>query len=198
MTEAEVLEAIQTAASALTRFKFGPHDEDDIKQQAALFALQALEDDRYDPRPGPDGKPTRPLANFLYTHMRNRLINLKRDQFRRNDPPCRSCHEALPGRTEHADGQYCAKYEAWLKRNISKQNILCPADISDFEGGAASQDVVDDVQTSELLRLIDTQMPVSMRADYLRMRDGESLPKVRRLEIEEFVRNIIQEGDFVA
>jgi hypothetical protein len=194
MTEDEVLQSIETAASALTRFKFGPHDEEDIKQQGTLFALEALEAGSYDPRPGPDGKPTRPLVNFLYTHIRNRLTNFKRNQFKRTDPPCRSCHECLPGRTEHPDGQYCPKYEAWLKRNIDKANILCPLDISDHEGGFATSEVEQDVATQELLRLIDRKLPVELRSAYLQMRDGQQLPKATRDRVEEAVRDIIKES----
>lgn len=196
LTESEVITALQTAANALAHFKFGPNDEDDIKQQAILYGLQALEKERYDPRLGQDGLPTRPLVNFVYTHMRNRLCNYFRDTCSRSDPPCRSCHENLPGQTTHPGGRYCAKYEAWLKRNMSKQNILCPTDIAEFEGGVGSTaDVVSEsVETSEILRIIDTKLPVSMRGDYLRMKDGESLPKARRLEVENAVREIIQES----
>lgn len=196
MTENEVVEAIQTAANALIRLKFGPNDEDDIRQQAAMYAIQALNAGAYDPRTGPDGKPTRPLVNFLYTHMRNRLLNFLRDTWRRADPPCKSCHDSLPDKTEHPNGRYCDKYEAWLRRNMAKQNIACPTDISELEGvdRVASDDVVEESETKEILRLIDAKLPVSMRSDYLRMRDGQRLAKARRLEIEDAVREIIQES----
>ena len=194
MTETEVVEAIQNVSAALTKFKFGPYDDDDIKQQAALLALQVLENGRYDPRPGPDGKPTRPLANFLFAHIRNRLINFKRDKYKRSDPPCRSCHECLPGRTEHEDRQYCSKYAAWLRRNVDKQNILCPMDITDHEGSYAAQDVADDVATEEILRIIDRKLPVELRAAYLQMRDGQQLPKATRDRVEQAVREIIQDS----
>lgn len=196
MTEEEVLNAIQTAAAALIRFKFGPHDEDDIRQQAAMFAIQAINDGKYDPRPGPDGKPTRPLVNFIFTHSRNRLINFIRDTFRRADPPCRSCHDSLPDQTQHPDGRYCEKYSQWLKRNCAKQSICCPADISELGDacGVGSDEVVEEVETKELLKLIDTKLPTSIRGDYLRLRDGESLPKARRVEVENAVREIIKES----
>ena len=40
-----------------------------MKQQAAIFALEGLE--KYDNK--------RPLENFLWTHVRNRLFNYKRE-----------------------------------------------------------------------------------------------------------------------
>ena len=194
MTEEEVIQAIQTVCNALIKFKFGPYDDDDIRQQGAVFGIEVLNAGRYDPRPGPDGKPTRPLANFIFTHVRNRIINFKRDKYRRTDPPCKSCHEAIPGRTEHDDGQYCLKYEAWLKRNMAKANLLCPADLAELEPSHEATTVEDDVATKELLALIDAKLPLSMRADYLRLRDGETVPKARKFEIEQVVREILQES----
>ena len=52
-----------------------------MKQQAAIFALEGLE--KYDNK--------RPLENFLWTHVRNRLFNYKRDNYQRPDKPCLSC-----------------------------------------------------------------------------------------------------------
>ena len=195
MTEDEVLSALQNAANALTKFKFGPFDEDDMRQQAILFGLQLLDSGKYDPRPGPDGRPTRPLTNFLYSHMRNRTINFYRDRCRRSDPPCKSCHKSLPGQTEHEDRQYCSKYEAWLKRNMAKANLLSPLDITDHQArGLARENQEAEVETEEILRVIDIKLPASMRGDYLRLRDGQTLPKVRREEIENAVREIIKES----
>src|SRR5688500_13353992 len=122
MSEAQVLEAIEkTVRLVAASFRFGYFDVDDMRQQARLFALQAL--DKYDE--------SRPLENFLYTHIKNRLINFKRDKYKRNDPPCQVCHGTIPGEsTGHEDGALCARYRAWRKRNLSKQNIMNPLDIS--------------------------------------------------------------------
>ena len=82
MTEEEVLETIEKIANKLCyKFKFGYHGVEDMKQQATLFALEGL--DSYDEK--------RPLENFLWTHVRNRLFNYKRDNFERPDKPCFSC-----------------------------------------------------------------------------------------------------------
>ena len=70
MTEEEVIETIERVATRLCRkFRFGYHEVDDIKQQASLFAWEGLE--KYDEK--------RPLENFLWTHVRNRLYNFKRN-----------------------------------------------------------------------------------------------------------------------
>ena len=199
MTEAEVVDAISRATSALARtFKFGPYDEDDIKQEGAIEAITVINKGVYDPRPGPDGKPTRPLANFLYVHIRNRIMNLRRQKLRRNDPPCRSCHEALgPGQTAHADGQYCEKYQAWLTRNTSKANILCPLDLSNINDEHESRTKSDsnvefEVERDEMLALVDQQLPVELRTSYLQMRSGKVLPKAVREKVEQAVLAILK------
>ena len=56
------------------KFKFGYHSHEDMKQQAAIFALEGLKNYDY----------KRPLENFLWTHVRNRLFNFKRNNFSKN------------------------------------------------------------------------------------------------------------------
>ncbi len=179
-TEAEVLEAIERAVNMLApSFVFGYYDVDDVKQQARMFALEAMP--RYDPE--------RPLFNFLCRHIRNRLINLRRDKQRRNDPPCQACHAGAPcegGRS------YCKKYSAWLTRNNAKANLCRPLgmECSGEEKGREST-VVQDAELSETLRLIDVELPLGLRADYLRMREGVSVPKARREAVTEAVKEIL-------
>ena len=82
MTEKQVIQIINNIANRLAgKFKFGYHDLEDMKQQARLFAWEGMEN--YDG--------IRPLENFLWTHVRNRLYNFKRNNFGRPDKPCDSC-----------------------------------------------------------------------------------------------------------
>jgi DNA-directed RNA polymerase specialized sigma24 family protein len=192
LTEAQVLAAIEKVVNILApSFRFGYFDIHDIKQEARIFGMQGME--KYDE--------ARPLENFLYSHIKNRLINFKRDKFRRNDPPCPSCHNAIAGATSHEDGQYCDKYITWRDRNLAKQNIMNPLDLSNICDEKESRtrmpsSVVEDVERSELLKRIDDELPVELRATYLQMRDGASVPKPKRLEVERAILNILQ-GDLV-
>ena len=66
MTEEQVLQTINNIANRLAaKFKFGYHELEDMKLQARLFEWQGLKN--YDG--------VRPLENFLWTHVRNRLYN---------------------------------------------------------------------------------------------------------------------------
>lgn len=74
MTETQVLETIQIVTNRLkSRFTFKYYDEDDISQESFLICISALE--RY------DGK--RPLENFLYVNLRNRLKSFIRDNYKK-------------------------------------------------------------------------------------------------------------------
>ena len=82
MSEEQVLQIINDISNRLAaKFKFGYHEIEDMKQQARMFAWEAL--DRYDG--------VRPLENFLWTHVRNRLYNFKRNNYSRLEKPCDTC-----------------------------------------------------------------------------------------------------------
>lgn len=188
-TEAEVLAAIEHVTDSLApRFVFGYYDLDDIKQDCRLEALKLLADDVYDP--------SRPLANFLYPHLHNRLCNMIRNKFRRNDPPCRRCY----------DGDYCTqygmcrKYEEWLVRNDSKANIMCPVHmegVSEHYFSAKKEGEAElAAEKNEILMIIDKKLPLELRADYLRMKDGVHVAKSRREAVmKELKRIVCQNAD---
>ena len=76
MKESEVLEVINKICDRYAyKFKFGYYTPDDIRQEAFIIALDALE--RYE-----EG---RPLENFLAVHVKNRLNNFKRDKYYRQN-----------------------------------------------------------------------------------------------------------------
>src|SRR5262245_32969761 len=77
------IEAEVVATAGLFRQGFGYFDAEDIRQEAVILGLEALEDERYDPE--------RSLAAFLYSHMKKRLVNLYRNTFYRSERPCRCC-----------------------------------------------------------------------------------------------------------
>jgi DNA-directed RNA polymerase specialized sigma24 family protein len=182
LTEKEVMTAMDKAIALLaSTFMFGYYDSDDIRQEAYIFGLEALP--RYDPN--------RPLENFLYSHIKNRLINFKRDKYHRTDPPCKICAE----HGKHQDGSVCAKYTAWKKRNASKQNLMRPQDIHTIDDGNKSlklkQSVVDDANIAECIELIDKNLDVELRSTYIRMKYGESVSKAKRVKVENAIKEIL-------
>jgi DNA-directed RNA polymerase specialized sigma subunit len=195
-TQEEVQDIILTLSKKLApNFKFGYLTAEDMIQQACLIGCKslqkALENGSYDKE--------RPLENFLFTSIRNGLVNFKRDNYKRTDTPCKLCYQRNQGDTHHEDRRYCEKYKVWDARNIKKQNILMPFDISGIsdeeeKNTRTESSVYQDVERNELIEIIDRNLPVEDRAAYLRMREGVSVPKNRREEIINKIRGIINES----
>lgn len=184
-TEAQVLAIIDKVVNQLARsFVFGHYDIDDIKQFGRLKAVELLTTGSYDP--------SRPLEAWIYTHVRNRYINLRRDKLTRYDPPCLKCAAG----TFCGDGP-CKKFRDWKGRNSAKASLQRPMDlnhVADEAGMHSESDVDTDATIHESLRLIDEHLPIGLRQTYLQMRDGVSVPKCRRLQVEAAVTEILK-GD---
>ena len=76
MSEEEVVSTINKVASRLAhKFTFAFYELEDIKQEAFIIAMEAM--NRYDEK--------KPLENFLFVHVANRLKNFKRDNYFRQD-----------------------------------------------------------------------------------------------------------------
>ena len=72
MTQQQVIDQINIVVNRISaRYIFHGYEIDDIKQEAFMICMDALE--RYDSN--------RPLENFLAVHLSNRLKNFVRDNF---------------------------------------------------------------------------------------------------------------------
>ena len=159
MTEDQVVDIITKVAHRLApKFTFAFYETEDIEQEAFMLGVEALA--RYD-----EGKP---LENFLYTHISNRLKNFKRDNYYRFD---------------HGDAQ---------KIQDRKKSILDAADIDNFKFISAEDEVSDYVHMKEVSDLIDRKLPASLRSDYLRLKSNTPLPKNRRDHIIHVIEQIIE------
>lgn len=183
--EAALMDAIEHVVLMLCdTFPFGYFDLDDIKQEARLFALKALP--RYDHE--------RNLRNFLFIHVRNRLLNLQRDKKMRNDPPCAQCHNGdFCGK--EVKGKACDDYTLWFRRNAAKSNLVQPGAWSDAVAAQHwdrnSPGPPEIAAKAELLQRLDADMPAGLRGDFVRLRDGASVPKPRRDAVIAAARGIL-------
>jgi hypothetical protein len=195
LSEEEIVATIENVSNRLaSKYRFGYHGVDDMKQQAAQFAIEGLA--KY------DGK--RPLENFLWTHVRNQLFNYKRDHFRRPDKPCftcpfydKHCEVSLNQCEKYEDKMECSLYTNWVNRNNSKQNIMQPADIGNVrdedEENMRIGDHTDEVERKELWTLIDKHLDIKLRADYIKMRNSIKIPKQKRIKVEQAILLIMEE-----
>ncbi len=80
----------------------------------------------------------------------------------------------------------------------NKKQLLSPLDISlvNAENEKALIDpdnVIENVEREEILKKIDDYLPIALRADFLRMRDGVKINRGRAKKIKLFIMTLIQE-----
>ena len=162
LSEQEVIEVITRVARKLApKYVFASYEVEDIEQEAFLMGVEGL--NRYDSN--------KPLENFMYTHINNRLKNFKRDNYYRFD------------------------YGNAQKIQDRKKSILEPVDISALYCVSIDDETVDNAHLSEMLDLIDRTLPADLRSDYLKLRTNSPLPKGRKAIIIQAIEDIIN-GDF--
>lgn len=195
MSEDQVVEIIYRVVNTLAKkFRFGFSTTEDIRQEGARFAIEALNGGKYDP--------TRPLENFLYTHVRNRLINYKRDHYIRNEPPCHhyifydpKYKKSLNQCAAFDDKLECKKFTDWQSRNAAKQSLMRPMDtaVACDDAMQDESDTFETVSFSEIRDKIDQSLSAELRTDYLRMLDGVAIPKGRRQRVREAILGILKD-----
>lgn len=193
MTEQEVLETIDKVASRLAyKFTFGYYGYDDIKQEAVIIAMDGLK----------TYKPNLPLENFLWVHMRNRLVNFKRDHFIRRDKPCSNCPlKAYVKKTDsckiYEDKMECELYSNWKTRNENKKNIITPISmevvVDENEKNTHCDSLVDAFDNKELISRIDREMPIYMRHIWLQAKAGAKISAEDMRQLREIVGEMFPE-----
>ena len=193
MTEEQVLQTIDNIANRLaSKFKFGYHELEDMKQQASLFAWEGLKN--YDG--------VRPLENFLWTHVRNRLYNFKRNNFGRPDKPCDTCpffdrnfvNSRGYGCKAYDNHEECDLYLGWMNRNTAKRNIMNTSKLDlDIQDQNSVENTFD---RSDIFNLVDSTIPVQYREDWIRLTNDLKLPKARKEIVVAVVLEILKEHNF--
>lgn len=191
VSEEEFLLVLDNISRRLAhKFKFAYHSFDDMKQQAAIFALEGLE--KYDR--------SRPLENFLWTHVRNRLFNYKRNNYQRPDKPCFSC--PLFDKTYKCSNNQCSTYTnkkdcelyaAWSKRNETKKNIIQPSYIEDDNHHVdKSSNITDMIQNQEIINFLDANIRNEYRESYLKLKHGTKIPKQQLNKLQNHILKLME------
>lgn len=178
--ENEFLRVIDVISKKLGyKFKFGYHDFDDMKQQISIFALEGLKN--YDHK--------RPLENFLWTHVRNRLFNYKRDNYQRPDKPCLTCplydphcKKSLSSCESYSNKEDCSLYSSWLSRNNTKKNLMHLTtidEIKDYSNAFSSDEslLINAIASDEIFSLLESHLNGEYRTLYLKVKSGIKINK---------------------
>jgi len=168
MTKSEVLDVINKICDRYAyKFQFGYFTPDDIRQEAFIIAMDALE--RYDE--------SRPLENFLAVHVKNRLNNFKRDRYYRQQ------------KIKDNNLDQLNNSKKFLMDTLDITNIRDEKE----KNMRLEDDFIDKIAIEELLEIIDEHLDVNLRSDYLRIRDGTYVPKPRREQIIEEITQILKD-----
>ncbi len=192
ITEEELLYTIEIISKKLAyKFKFGYHDIEDMKQQISIFALEGLKNYDYE----------RPLENFLWTHVRNRLFNYKRDNYQRPDKPCLTCPLYDPqllkssnGCSKYNDKLDCEMYNHWHNRNISKKNLMHLNTIEEIkEYLPQNKNESENISNNEIIDKIEEKLNGEYRQLYLKYKSGTKISKADTDKLVEKIREILDE-----
>lgn len=179
LTERQVLEVIEEIVTKLSpKLKFGFYDMEDIQQEGRIRAmttgLETFDDTRFT-----DAEMVKALERFLRIHVTTRMKNFMRDNMGRSEKPIN------PDRVEN-----------WEKVNKRRRNIMRPASIHEisheFHGFPLQTSAVEEIHHTHLMDLINKNLPIELRTDFLRMCDGVRIPKPRQSKVREAIAEIIQ------
>ena len=199
--EATLLSVIDIITKKLAyKFKFGYHDIDDMRQQISVFAIEGLKN--YDHK--------RPLENFLWTHVRNRLFNYKRDNYQRPDKPCLTCplydphnKDSFNGCKKFTNKNDCEPYDSWEKRNSSKKNLMHLTTIDEvknysnaFADPENEEPLLNELGNQEIINLLEEKLTDSYRAIYLRLKHGSKVSKTEKTKLYNKIKEIIGDTNY--
>ena len=178
-------EIIERVSSRLgQKFRFGYHTIDDMKQQAALFAWEGINDSWDD---------SRPLENFLWIHVRNRLYNFKRNNYCRPEKPCDSCPLYVNHECTKFDNMLdCHLYKGWTDRNTAKRNLM--SSYSTVYEKEHESSALDKLFTKDIINTVEENLHVYFREDWIRFINNLKLPKIRKDRLLEEVVTILKEN----
>lgn len=182
----QFLEALDQVTKRLVyKFKFGYHEIEDMKQQAAVFAIEAL--DKYDHK--------RPLENFLWVHVRNRLFNFKRDNYKRPDTPCQSCPlrdmAYDSGCSKYNNKFDCELYSKWQLRNEKKKDLM-HINAFDTNNTPSKHQLLEDVSNQEVIDILQTHLSNEARELFIRAQNGEKLKRKEQTFLQQESEKVIK------
>ena len=183
----DINEIVDRISSRLSyKFKFGYHTIDDMKQQAALFAWEGIQ----------SWDEVRPIENFLWIHVRNRLYNFKRNNYGRPEKPCDSCPLYVNKEcTKYNDMMDCHLYSGWSNRNESKKSLM--STYSTISDNYHQVNEAEELFSKEVLAVIDLQLHVSFREDWIRFSNNLRLPKQKRERLLLEIVTVLKENGIV-
>ena len=153
------------------KYTFGFYEVEDIEQEAFIIALEGLS--KYNEKLGS-------LSTFLQHHINNRLKNFKRDNYYQPRQKCPQC-----GQVFNKACPSCLNFEWQMeqKRSLTETyQITEPFYIPQ-----------DKLEEQELFLIIESHLPQDLRSDYLKLKEGITIPYNRKIRLIDTLREILEE-----
>ena len=117
---------------------------------------------------------------------------MRRKSLTRIEPPlcdCKLCEEDSPNRLD------CKKYSNWVQRNMAKRSLMEPFDVDEIHTRDASfvSNFNEKLLSSDIIKILNEHIPASIRSEYRMFIDGVKLPKNKRDNLMEQIKNILSE-----
>ena len=179
--EEEVIKIIMDILENIAEtYTFDMYDKEDIKQEGFIIALKVLN----------DYKGITTLKNFMTLTLHRKLKTFKRDNYVRPDRACSNCS---------VFNKNCERCIKRRQNQTNKLNLLNPIDIhsniKEERKISYKSSLLDTLEIIDLVDKINKELPVEFREDYLRLKEGLSVPKARRERIEQLITEIVENHD---
>ena len=194
--EPTVVEMLYSLANRIApTFRFGYNEHDDMVQEGVMAGIEALES--YDKKRGS-------LHSFLWTHIHNRLYNLKRDKYERPNLPCLDCPllaydphclKSSDGCTAFSKKIDCELYLRWYKRNQLKKMLVNAAGDECDEQSHDSR-LVDRIYGSQIIAYVDKNISNEFRQSWIKLKHNVKLKKSDQDNLLEYLRTILEPAGF--
>lgn len=188
ITSEQLVEIMKRVVSGYgNKFRFTIQECEDIEQRAWELALEALAKNKYDPAKAD-------LEHFLRVHVRNRLINDKRDLYIRNDSPCKSCplNAFIDLKcTAYEDPlMECEWFGPWEKRNQSRKYIAHPIPLDNVDPiGEQRMEYrhlpFEDLESNEVWSILEESIPTGIESLYWAWKTGYEPGRKRKKNLNE-------------
>ena len=82
----------------------------------------------------------------------------------------------------------------WSDRNNAKKSLMHSVSV-DFDQKEEDNTILSTIQTKEILQLLDCELHVSFREDWIRFTNNLKLSKIKRDKLLEEIHRVLQENN---
>ena len=85
-------------------------------------------------------------------------------------------------------------YKGWSDRNSAKKSLMHSISV-DFDQKEEDNSVLSTIQSKELVQLVDSELHVSLREDWIRLINNLKLSKVKKDRLIEEINKVLEENN---